>query len=53
VRARRLRSERRRGEPEFVAAWNQRGGKVGDDRLIAWLDENRETFLRALATSDR
>jgi hypothetical protein len=41
------------GEPEFVAAWNQRGGKVGDDRLIAWLDENREAFLRALATIDR
>jgi aminoglycoside phosphotransferase (APT) family kinase protein len=41
------------GEPAFVAAWNQRGGKVGDDRLIAWLDENRETFLRALATRDR
>ena len=39
------------GEPAFVEAWEQRGGKGGDDRLIGWLEENREGFLRALATS--
>jgi hypothetical protein len=38
------------GEPAFVEAWEQRGGKAGDDLLIAWLEENREAFLRALAT---
>ena len=37
-------------EPAFVEAWKQGGGKAGDDRLIAWLEENREAFLRALAT---
>jgi Phosphotransferase enzyme family len=40
----------RAGEPAFVEAWEQRGGKAGDERLIAWLDENREAFLRALST---
>jgi Ser/Thr protein kinase RdoA (MazF antagonist) len=38
------------GEPAFVEAWEQRGGKAGDDRVIAWLDENRQAFLRALAS---
>jgi hypothetical protein len=40
----------RAGEPAFVEAWKQRGGNAGDDRLIAWLDENRQAFLRALST---
>jgi Phosphotransferase enzyme family len=40
----------RAGEAAFVEAWEQRGGKTGDERLIAWLDENREAFLRALST---
>jgi Phosphotransferase enzyme family len=43
----------RAGEPAFVEAWEQRGGKAGDERLIAWLDENRETFVRALSTLNR
>jgi hypothetical protein len=38
------------GEPAFVEAWEQRGGKAGDGRLIAWLDQNREPFLRALSS---
>jgi Phosphotransferase enzyme family len=38
------------GEPAFIEAWQRRGGKAGDDRLIAWLEENREAFLHALAT---
>jgi Phosphotransferase enzyme family len=38
------------GEPAFVKAWEQRGGKAGDERLVAWLDENREALLRALST---
>jgi Phosphotransferase enzyme family len=38
------------GEPAFVEAWEQRGGKAGDDRLIAWLEDNREPLLRALTT---
>ena len=40
----------RAGEPAFVEAWEQRGGKGGDDRLIAWLERNRGAFLRALST---
>jgi hypothetical protein len=40
----------RAGEPAFVAAWGQRGGKAGDERLVAWLDENREAFVFALST---
>ena len=36
----------RAGEPVFVEAWEQRGGKAGDDRLIAWLEQNREAFRR-------
>ncbi len=40
----------RAGEPAFVEAWEQRGGKVGDDRLITWLEENRGAFLRALSS---
>jgi Phosphotransferase enzyme family len=39
------------GEPAFVEVWEQRGGKAGDDRLIAWLEENREAFLRAVRTT--
>jgi Ser/Thr protein kinase RdoA (MazF antagonist) len=39
----------RAGEPAFVEAWDQVGGKAGDDRLVTWLDENREAFLRALS----
>ena len=39
----------RAGEPAFVEAWDKRGGKAGDERLIAWLDENREAFVRALS----
>jgi hypothetical protein len=38
----------RAGEPAFVEAWHQRGGKAGDDRLVAWLVANRKAFLRAL-----
>jgi Ser/Thr protein kinase RdoA (MazF antagonist) len=38
------------GEPAFVQAWEQRGGKPGDDQLTAWLEENRQAFLAALAT---
>jgi Phosphotransferase enzyme family len=34
------------GEPAFVEAWEQRGGKAGDDRLIIWLKENVDAFLR-------
>ena len=37
------------GEAAFVEAWEQRGGKVGDDRLIVWLEGNRHALLRALA----
>ena len=37
------------GEAAFVEAWEQRGGKGGDDRLIAWLEGNRHALLRALA----
>jgi Phosphotransferase enzyme family len=40
----------RAGEPAFVEAWEQRGGKAGDDRLMAWLKQNREAFLQALAS---
>ena len=40
----------RAGAPAFVEAWEQRGGKVGDDRLITWLEENRGAFLRALSS---
>jgi Phosphotransferase enzyme family len=39
------------GEPAFIEAWAQRGGKTGDDRLVAWLEENREAFLGALRTT--
>jgi Phosphotransferase enzyme family len=39
----------RAGEPAFVEAWEERGAKAGDDRLIAWLEENRERFLRVLS----
>jgi aminoglycoside phosphotransferase (APT) family kinase protein len=38
------------GEPGFVELWERRGGKDGDDRLVAWLEANREAFLRALST---
>lgn len=41
----------RAGEPAFIEAWEQRGGKAGDDRLIVWLEGNRDGFLRALAGS--
>jgi hypothetical protein len=40
----------RAGEPAFGEAWEQRGGKAGDDRLIAWLESNRRAFLEALST---
>ena len=40
----------RAGEAAFVEEWEQRGGKTGDERLVAWLDDNREAFLRTLAT---
>jgi hypothetical protein len=40
----------RAGEPAFVEAWEQRGGKAGDDRLMAWLKQNREAFLQALSS---
>ena len=40
----------RAGEPAFVEAWEQRCGKAGDDRLIAWLEQNREAFLQALSS---
>jgi Phosphotransferase enzyme family len=40
----------RTGEPAFVEAWEQRGGKAGDEVVIAWLDEKREAFVRALST---
>jgi aminoglycoside phosphotransferase (APT) family kinase protein len=40
----------RAGEPAFVEAWEQRGGKAGDERLIAWLEQNRAAFLRALSS---
>jgi Ser/Thr protein kinase RdoA (MazF antagonist) len=40
----------RAGEPAFVEAWQQRGGKAGDDRLIAWLEQNRGAFLEALTS---
>jgi Phosphotransferase enzyme family len=36
------------GEPAFVEAWVERGGKAGDDRVLAWLDEHRHAFLLAL-----
>jgi hypothetical protein len=38
-------------EPAFVEAWGQLGGRAGDERLIAWLEDNREPFLQALRTS--
>jgi Ser/Thr protein kinase RdoA (MazF antagonist) len=38
------------GEPAFIEAWEQRGGKEGDDRLVEWLDENRGAFVRVLET---
>ena len=41
----------RAGEPAFVEAWEQRGGQTGDDRLLAWLKDSREAFLRALRTT--
>jgi hypothetical protein len=40
----------RAGEPPFVEAWEQRGGKARDERLIAWLEQNRGAFLRALSS---
>jgi Ser/Thr protein kinase RdoA (MazF antagonist) len=43
----------RAGEPAFVEHWNERGGQDGDDRILAWLEENRDAFLRALATVQR
>jgi Phosphotransferase enzyme family len=39
----------RAGEPAFVEAWEQRGGKAGDERLVAWLEQNRGPFLQALS----
>jgi Ser/Thr protein kinase RdoA (MazF antagonist) len=39
----------RAGEPAFVEAWEERGGKAGDNRLVGWLEQNREPFLRALS----
>jgi Phosphotransferase enzyme family len=36
------------GERSFVEAWAARGGQAGDNRLIAWLEDNRDVFLRAL-----
>jgi Ser/Thr protein kinase RdoA (MazF antagonist) len=39
----------RAGEPAFREAWERRGGKAGDDRLIAWLERNRRAFLQALS----
>jgi Phosphotransferase enzyme family len=36
------------GERVFVEVWEQRGGQAGDNRLIAWLEDNRDMFLRAL-----
>jgi hypothetical protein len=39
------------GEQAFIEAWEQRGGQAGDNRLIAWLEDNREAFLRALRTT--
>jgi len=38
----------RAGETAFVEAWEERGGKAGDDRVVAWLDEHREVFLSVL-----
>jgi hypothetical protein len=36
------------GQPGFVEMWEQRGGQAGDDRVIAWLEDNRAALLRAL-----
>ncbi len=38
------------GEPAFAEAWELRGGQAGDDRLVAWLEDNRQAFLLALRT---
>jgi Phosphotransferase enzyme family len=35
-------------EPAFVEAWEQRGGKAGDDRVVAWLEASRDAFLQAV-----
>ena len=40
----------RAGQPAFVEAWEQRRGKAGDERLIAWLKQNRGAFLQALSS---
>jgi Ser/Thr protein kinase RdoA (MazF antagonist) len=39
----------RAGEPAFIEAWELRGGKAGDERLIAWLEQNRGRFLQTLS----
>ena len=43
----RLRVER--GEPAFVAMWNEMGGQARYDRRYEWFLRNRQRFLDALA----
>jgi hypothetical protein len=43
----------RAGEPAFVETWAERGAQAGDDRVIAWLEDNREAFLGALRTTSQ
>jgi thiamine kinase-like enzyme len=38
-----------RGEPAFVAMWNDMGGQQRYDRRYAWFTDNRQRFLDALA----
>jgi hypothetical protein len=37
------------GESAFMEAWEAQGGQAGDDRAIAWLEANREHFVRSLS----
>jgi len=41
----------RAGEPAFVEAWEERGGKAGDARVVDWLNEHRGAFLRTLRSA--
>lgn len=37
-------------EHPFVEAWERHGQAAGDARILAWLQDNTDTFLSALAT---
>jgi hypothetical protein len=36
------------GEQAFIEMWEDRGGEAGDERILNWLEANRQSFLNKL-----